>query len=442
MRVRLSEIWSTLVGGLWFLPGLMVLGSFGLAILTLWLDDRYSYELQTGLGLIYASSVDGGRELLSTIAGSMMTVTGVVFSVTIVTLSLTSNQYGPRLLRNFLNDRGNQVVLGTFLGTFTYCLVILRTLQDSSEDATVPEISITVGALLALASLGVLIYFIHHISQAIQASSIFSGVGHELAASINKVFPERLGSAEGESHAESLEQAEPDESAPHRKVHASRAGYVRMVDTRSIMNAAVEHNAIVRLYARPGTYVFENGLLARSWTANAKQEQLADSVSTAIIIGNSRTPFQDIDFLVSQLVQSALLALSSGVNNSLVAIEAIDWLGASLARIAERDLPDSNRHDDDGLLRVIVEPPTFESLLHDSFNSLRESSRGNTLVTLHLLDTILLLVPHCHRQQDLEALRSQATLLQATGTESTPDGYDRGRITAAYNDVVSALART
>ncbi len=153
---------------------MMVISSFCLAIITLWLDSRYSFEFQAALGLVYSSSVEGGRELLSTIAGSMMTVTGVVFSITIVTLSLTSNQYGPRLLRNFLRDRGNQIVLGTFLGTFTYTLVILRTLQNSGEEAAVPEISITTGAVLALTSLGVLIYFIHHISQSIQASSILS----------------------------------------------------------------------------------------------------------------------------------------------------------------------------------------------------------------------------------------------------------------------------
>jgi uncharacterized membrane protein len=435
VRTRLSEIWTTISSGLWFLPTVMVLGSALLAIGTLWLDDRYSVEWGTGLGLMYSSSIDGGRSLLSTIAGSMMTVTGVVFSVTIVTLSLTSSQYGPRLLRNFLNDRGNQFVLGSFLATFTYCLVVLRTLQDSGDGSTVPEVSITTGALLALASLGVLIYFIHHISQAIQASSIFAGVGHELAATVDRMFPERIGRPREHSHHTSSAEM----SDTQIRVLSPGAGYVRAIDPDAVMEVAIASDAIIELEVRPGSYVYENGLIARVWAAKHVENRLSDSVGEAFVLGKSRTPFQDVDFLVSQLVQSAMLALSPGVNNSIVAIEAIDWIGASLARIAERDLPDANRYDNDGNLRVITSHATFESLLADACNPLRESSASNTLVTLHMLATLGKLTSHCHRKADFEALLLQASLLRDSGNSHAESDYDRNRVAVAFARVVEQV---
>jgi uncharacterized membrane protein len=438
VRTRLSEIWTTISSGLWFLPTVMVLGSVLLAIGTLWLDDRYSVEWGTGLGLMYSSSIDGGRSLLSTIAGSMMTVTGVVFSVTIVTLSLTSSQYGPRLLRNFLKDRGNQFVLGTFLSTFTYCLVVLRTLQDSGIDSTGPEISITVGALLALASLGVLIYFIHHISQAIQASSIFSGVGQELAASVDRLFPERIGNPPDQS----IRTSAAEISDSEMQILAPRAGYVRAINPKSVIDAAIRFDAIIEFEVRPGSYVYENGLVARAWAAKHVEASLTESVCKAFVLGNNRTPFQDIDFLISQLVQSAMLALSTGVNNSIVAIEAIDWIGASLARIAERDLPDSNRYDDDGNLRVISSHATFQSLLTTAFNSLRESAASNTLATLHLLGTLEKLTGHCHRKADFETLLLQASLLSDSGKANATNDYDRDRIAEAFARVVKKVSET
>jgi uncharacterized membrane protein len=439
MKMRVSEIWGTITGGLWFFPLMMVISSALLAIITLWLDAEFSIDWGTGLGLVYASSLDGGRELLSTIAGSMMTVTGVVFSITIVTLSLTSNQYGPRLLRNFLKDRGTQIVLGTFLATFTYSLIILRTLQDTGDENDVPEISITVGAVLALVSLGVLIYFIHHITQSIQASSIFSDVGREIGKTVDQLFPERIGQSGKAAAQPGKTSGEPDLDHPHQIIRSETAGYVRAIDANALMNAAVENNAILRMTVRPGSYVYKNGPVAQAWVATGNQTELASGVTGSIVTGRSRTPFQDIDFLLSQLVQAALLALSTGVNNSLVAVEAIDWIGSSLAHIAERELPSTHRYDDDGDLRIIAPTATFESLLNNSFDPLRESSQGNTLVTAHLMETIIRLAPHIHRDSDREALANQARLLEMSGREAATNDHDRRRVVALYTIAVQAF---
>ncbi len=153
------------------------------------------YDWVDKLGWIYTRGPDGARAVLSTIAGSMITVAGVVFSVTIVALSLASNQFGPRLLRNFMRDRGNQIVLGTFVATYLYCLLVMRTVQGMDGSQFVPHLSVTVAILMAVASLGVLIYFIHHVAVSIQAPELIANVAHELHEAIDRLFPEELGYA-------------------------------------------------------------------------------------------------------------------------------------------------------------------------------------------------------------------------------------------------------
>ncbi len=163
MRVRLYKFWEQLTGSFWFLPTFMVVLAIILASTTLYID-----RLDIDFGVpefswIYSGSPDGARSILSTIASSMISVAGLTFSITIVALSLASSQLGPRLLNNFMRDKGNQIVLGTFISVFTYCLLILRSIRSLDEISFVPHISLTLAIVLALISLGVLIYFFHHV---------------------------------------------------------------------------------------------------------------------------------------------------------------------------------------------------------------------------------------------------------------------------------------
>lgn len=439
MRTRISEAWGTIIGGLWFVPLMMVILSIGLAILTLWLDSRFSTEWSSALGLIYSGSVVGGRDLFSTIAGSMITVTGLVFSITMVTLSLTTNQYGPRLLRNFLSDRSNQIVLGTFMATFTYSLLILRTLQGTGDAATAPEISITVGSLLALSSLGVLIYFIHHISDSIQSTSILSAVGRDLDEAVDRLFPEHIGTGPPQPDGSRSSVSLDDYQQPPRPLTVGNAGYIRAIDAEGVLNAAVAHNALVRLTVRPGGFVYKCGRIGEAWVLEASHQELERKIQRAIVTGKSRTPFQDIEFLMSQLLQAALLALSPATNNSLVAMTAIDWIGGTLAQIAKRELPSPHGFDDEDQLRVISETETFVTLLEYTFNPIRESARGNTNVAIYLLHTVGMLAPHVSRETDRDALRNQSELIQADATSQVTSDFDRQRVLDSYQRTITAL---
>jgi uncharacterized membrane protein len=191
LKTKLVNILDDVRSSFWFVPALMVAAAIFLAWITVSLDEVFDSSKTEGLGWIYTGGAEGARLLLSTIAGSMITVASVTFSITIVALTLTSSQFGPRLLRNFMWDGGNQLTLGTFIATFVYCLLVLRTIRGNGETSFVPHVSVTVALVLALAGLGVLIYFIHHVALGIQANSVVASVSAELDEAIIRLFPQQ-----------------------------------------------------------------------------------------------------------------------------------------------------------------------------------------------------------------------------------------------------------
>ena len=176
---RLKRLWSNLRGSFWFVPSLIVAGSMVLAVALIDADSAASRTWLARWPRLFGAGAAGARGMLSTIAGSMMTVVGVTFSMTLVTLALASSQYTSRILRNFMRDRVTQVVLGIFAGIFTYCLIVLRTIRSGDESAFIPSLAVSFGVVLAIGGIGALIFFIHHIASSIQASNIIASVAHE-----------------------------------------------------------------------------------------------------------------------------------------------------------------------------------------------------------------------------------------------------------------------
>ncbi|MEG4227964.1 DUF2254 domain-containing protein [Microcoleus sp. N9_B2] len=191
-NVKLSKLWDSLHSSYWFIPTLMALGSIILAIAMLTLDRTGNIP---NWRWIYTGGTDGARSVLSSVAGSTISVVATAFSITIVALQLASSNFCPRLLRNFMQDTGNQIMLCTFIGTFIYYLVVLRTIHAEGEEYSlfVPQLSVTVGTGLAIASIGVLIYFIHHASTIIQASHVITQVSGDLDKALDRLFPEKIG---------------------------------------------------------------------------------------------------------------------------------------------------------------------------------------------------------------------------------------------------------
>ncbi|MHB8808670.1 MAG: DUF2254 domain-containing protein [Desulfobulbaceae bacterium] len=360
MRVQVFKIWDRVRSSFWFLPAVMAGGAMVLAFATVALDKSVTDWLTLNWSLTFTGGAEGASSLLGAIAGSMITIAGVVFSMTLVALSLASSQLGPRLLGNFMRDTTTQMVLGTFVATFLYCLLVLRTIRRAEEIAFVPHLSVTLGVLLAVVSVGVLIYFIHHVSVSIQANEIVARVGTELIEGIERLFPETIGRGAPRIPTEPPDAGFLDRFGREaRPIGSAGDGYLQFIDGDALLALAMQEDVVIRLERRPGHYVVAGRPLVLIWPGDRVTGQLMDRVNSAFALGNQRTSVQDIEFTVNQLVEIAVRALSPGVNDPFTAMTCVDHLGSALCRLAQRDLPSPYRHDTQDQLRVITPVFTF-----------------------------------------------------------------------------------
>ena len=383
---RIRATWDYLRGTYWAVPSAMAAIAVGLSVGVIQLDRALAATLVERLSWVYTGGPEGARAVLSTIAASMITVAGVTFSITIVALTLASQQFGPRLLRNFLRDVGNQVVLGTFVSTFIYCLLVLRTVRGSSGTEFVPHLAVTVGVALALLSVGVLIFFIHHVATSIQASQIIARVSEDLLRAIDRLFPERIGrSVQEDGSAAGVRDAQAALAGRVRRVCATKEGYVQGIDADAIMGLARRTGAVVHLQVRPGTFIRAGRvLLTAEAPAGADWEDAR--FERVFILGSDRTGTQDVRFYINQLVEVAVRALSPGINDPDTAQLCIDRLEQALCRLGARRMPDPRRRDPDGTVRVVAQPVTFAEVVESAFDEIRRYGRASASVTVRLLD--------------------------------------------------------
>jgi uncharacterized membrane protein len=424
MSVHLLKYWERLRSSFWFVPAIMAAAAVVLVFATVFVDERIPGWWWKKWRLVYTGGAEGARAVLGTIAGSMMTIAGVVFSMTLVALTLASSQFGPRLLRNFMRDTSNQMVLGTFVATFLYCLLALRTIRDIEENGFVPHLSVTIGVLFALVSMGVLIYFIHHVSVSIQADEIISRVSAELIEGIDRMFPEKMGHGEPQSAAAVAALPEAFEKEA-RGVGSRRDGYIQYINPEALMRVAVQHDLLLQVEQRPGHYVTAGSPLVRVWPAERLTDELAARVNDAIILGNQRTPAQDVEFALSQLVEIAVRALSPGVNDPFTAIRCLDRIGSALCRLAERTIPSPYRRDENNQLRVVAPSVTFPAVVNAAYNQIRQNARSNAAITIRLLETMTVVAGYARRPEDRAALRRQAAIVTRGARVGLPEVSDR-----------------
>ena len=420
MKVWILRLWESLRSSFWFLPSLMAAGAIALSFGTVALDEAVTDKWLRNVGWVYTGGAEGASAVLQTVAGSMITIAGVVFSLTLVALSLASSQFGPRLLRNFMRDTATQLVLGTFVATFLYCLLVLRTIRRATDLSFVPHLSVTTGVLFALASLWVLIFFIHHVAVSIQADQLVARVGGELLQSIDRLYPQDRAATEedpsGEGRVDAVVPGVFQREA--RALDAPGDGYLQIVDVNALMRAARAEDAILRIERRIGDYVVSGTPLVMVWPGSRLNDKVADHIRGALVLGSQRAPTQDLEFTVLQLVEAAVRALSPGINDPFTAIAVIDRLGSALSRLAARDAPPTAHLDDDHHLRLLTPRITFPELLDTAFNPIRDYGRSSTAVAIRLLETLAVVATFVQRSEDREAVRRHADMIvRATDRE-------------------------
>ena len=441
MQIKIKNLWYHLQGSFWFLPALMALAAILLSYATT-TTDRILPSLGSSVKwMVYSGGPDGARAVLSTIAGSMITVAGVVFSITIVVLTLASSQFGPRLVRNFMNVKANQMVLGTFVATFIYGVLVLRTVNAVPGETFVPGLSVTVAIVMSLLSLGVLIFFIHSVSESIQAQNIIARVRRDLENTVDRIFPEVLEPDEDLSHGPIMRDYDiPATCDRHAcQVKAFGSGYLQAVDDGRLMELAIEENLLIHLGYRPGDFITQGACLVTVWPGEKVDAPLSGKINHIFILGPERTLEQDTEFAISQLVEIAVRALSPGINDPITAMTCIDWLGVTLCRLSRRKMPPSHRYDEHNRLRVICKPFAFEGMLNAAFNMIRQNACTDAAVSIRLLETIATVLAQARRKEDRAALMRHADMIAHGCKENLSTDDDRKDLAKRYETAVNTF---
>ncbi|MFY9256443.1 MAG: DUF2254 domain-containing protein [Fuerstiella sp.] len=405
MKATLVTLWATVRESYWFVPSIMAFAAIVLSLAATSLDAAIGSKWIDDIGWLYANRPAGARAVLSTVAGSMITVAGVTFSMTILSISHTTGLVGPRLLNNLMRDKGNQITLGVFISTFLYCLMVLRTVRSAetspqtagsnvqSVDAFVPHFAILVGLMAAISSVGVLIYFIHHVAESIHVSNIVAGVGRELESRIEEQFPSLVGSPNEDEdkrrNSASMPEGFFDDAVQLTSVCS---GYIEYVDASGLLNIAAEHDFVVRLRHRAGDFVTPNSVLLLASPSDAVTDEISTSMQSCFVRGSQRTAVQDLRFVINQLVEVAARALSPGVNDPFTAMNCMDWLRAGLEKLASRKLPDAHRYDDKQQLRLVAEPDSLEAFASLVFDQLTPYFASDSNGAIHMMETLSQLV--------------------------------------------------
>jgi uncharacterized membrane protein len=437
---KLSKLWDSLHSSFWFVPTLMVVLAIGLSFLTIAIDQRQATDSIGELGWASSLGPNGSRAILSAIAGSMVSVATTAFSITIVALQLASSQFGPRLLRNFMQDTGNQVVLGTFISTFVYSLMVLRTINGVDDNEFVPHLAVTCGLILAIASIGVLIYFIHHSASSIQVDQVIKKVGSDLDHAIDRLFPEKIGrSASKPQQEQSIAEISPNFAQVSCSIKAIAGGYVQAIDDKQLMQIATEKHLLLQVQQRPGHFVVQGSELLRVFPKEKVNKQLTAQINQAFVLGSQRTEQQDIEFSIDQLVEIAVRALSPGINDPFTAIRCIDQLNAALCHFAQREIPSPYRYSDHGQLRIIAEPIAFADVADAAFNQIRQYGQSSVAVTIRLLEAITVIASFTHRAADQMTLRRHADMIERGSQAGVAEELDRQAIQERYLAAVKAI---
>jgi uncharacterized membrane protein len=383
---------------------------------------------------LYGGDQEGARTLLATIAGAMVTVAGVTFSVTVVALSLASSQLGPRLLLNFMRDRGNQFVLGTFIGTYLFCLLALG--SSSKLEAFVPRVSATMALGLAVVSVVVLIYFIHHVATSIRADHVIDGVACELEAAVQRVFPD----GDTDIAASDAEENEGPDFSKATLVGAPSSGYVQAVDEDGLVGDAESGDAVIEALVRAGHFVAAGEPLAAVCGPGRSSGNLTERIQGRFLLGRQRTPEQDPEYGVRQLVEVALRALSPGLNDPNTAVTCVDWLGAILSGIARRPARPMRLYDDEGTLRVLVDPVSFNGLVESAFNQIRQNARGNPAVSMRILEALRRMAASVEDPQRKAAVLDQAKLVFESAKAADLQDLDRTGLEERYRALLESAS--
>jgi len=438
----LAKLLDDIRASYWFVPMCMLITAIALAFITRWLDAESVMSEFAESSVLIASGADGARTILSVIATTVMGVAGVTFSLTIVAVSFASSNFGPRLIGNFMRDRGNQFTLGTFVGTFAYCLLILATVRgESSTEMTAstesfaPYLSLIIALVLALVCIAVLIYYIHHIAETINIENIIADIGRNLTSRIAEIYPD--------SDAEKTLVDEDSFSAATQHLQPSRiscqsTGYVQAIDHDKLDELTETRQLLTRVHYRPGDFVTPHDSLLSVWSEEADKVPESE-LRHCFATGPQRTEHQNVLFLVEQLAEVIARALSPGVNDPFTAISCLNWYRLAIPEYINV-FPDAV--DEKKMVRCIVQvaPIKFERLTSVMFDTTRQYIVSDMNVLLHAMAMIAECASFAGPGQHQQVLKKHLKCFHDAGQQYHKCSIDAQSITERYEQTLIILS--
>ncbi len=372
MLTRLQTIWDDIRSSLWALPVLMIAAATVLAVFA----TGVTIDIQGDpVWFLYSGGAKDAPGFLSNLVAAMITLATLAISITMVVLTLAAQQLGPRLTRIFMSDLRTQAMLGVFIATVIYLLLVMRSVYGD----TVPNLAVTIGSALVILSVIMLLVFVHHLARSIVSDNVIEHVGAEIDGSAKHLLPDPDSEVP-------VPKSRPDGEGAALRLRCE--GYLQALDHSALVAAACEAQAVVELDVKPGHLMMTGVAIGKVWPPEACTEELVTAVEQGILVGRERTSVQDIEFSIRQMVEVGARALSPGVNDPYTALVTIDRLSRSLAHIMRRRPARSQWCDADDVLRLIVNPPRFDGLADASFNMLRQYGEGSAAVLIRLAERL------------------------------------------------------
>lgn len=441
MKTRIIHFFEVISANFWMIPLFSLFFGAGLAFLNFYLDKTlYARHIEFPQLFLYFNNSQNIRSLLSTSAASILGVAGVSFSITIASLTLASQQFGPRLIRNFMLDRFNQLVLGGFIGTFLYCFLMLQFTSSMDLEKSTPFISMIGLLILVILCLLLLVFFIHHIAVAIQADSVISDVDRELVSQIQKLFPDEYEQQDKLPKLEAPFNFEEKIKQQGKKIRAQKSGYLQAIDLEYVVAQVTENNCVIKFTIKPGDFVITNSVIGYSLENDeSDHENIAKKINSALLIGEKGTSEQDPEFAIRQLVEVAVRALSPGINDPFTAIACINKLGNNIAFLINRQFPSDQHVGEDGRLLVQLKPFTFNGIVEASFNQIRQNGDSDVAVTIHLLKTLHKLILQARTIEQEKALKTQVDAISTDNHDKDIAAKDQSDKQDMYDLIDLAL---
>jgi uncharacterized membrane protein len=418
---KLLFFWKELLATFWFLPVSILVASVALAMGTVYIDNTVDISQEGWFRFFIVNSADSARTILSTISGAMIGVAGTVFSVTLVALTLASSQFGPRLIKKFMYVRLNQIVLGSYISTYLYCLIVLIAIKGSEDYTFIPSISILVAIFAAIVNIILLIIFIHQIAISIQADKVVADISNFISNQAENLFPERIGE-EKESEVDFTSEA--SQYTKRTSFRSPKGGYLQYIDGASLMHVVAEAKVLFDLQFRPGAFLVRGMEIGWIYSNQELEEELVEKIADQFVIGEIKTSQQDLEFSIHQMVEIAARALSPGVNDPFTAIACIDNLSATLSYLVKSKFPSKFRHDAEGKLRIVADTLDFKGVLDAAFNQIRQFAGASPSVIIRLMEALITIRNFAKEQTHHDALVRHAEMIFRLGKETITEKND------------------